>query len=488
MSTSFLKILPTEILTQCLAALDPRSLLTMLSVSSELRSVASQDVLWEPHCESIYNKGCIETAGWRKVHKADILPDDYDAPNLPYHMAWRRMRLYEDYLGWWLSLEQGPAGIIMHITLRGDRLVVSHAIPTSGAPVLGNSRGHLFALSWYNNSHNPLIIDSDSVIVEEYSVLSVQWLFKGPSSIMHHKYSLRTFHTSEPGGDSGRSGDQLPKYDWLSHRSPSLFAAIRRSGVSVDDQGPFIALRSPFEASATNSLIASGIWLASYGQLHGYEFIYIQIRRIAEADLTRPWGAEQNLADAFSPELRDLRAIFELDDAPPSELSEEDLRVGDRIIEAIKITGLRVQLPYLGSILTRAGDTTGDVNVPRGVRTFVGFLDHNSSWSGPREDGEFVARPASHPWPIHPEFAIQSEMAVTALPARLADMQEQDVPARGMTLPGLMRVADTGFVDPKWANVTVHIASRREIKVMIQEGHHVTTFYKIEQDMLHSIR
>jgi hypothetical protein len=126
--------------------------------------------------------------------------------------------------------------------------------------------------------------------------------------------------------------------------------------------------------------------------------------------------------------------------------------------------------------------------VPRGVRTFLGFLDHRCSWSGAREGNDFIARPASHPWPIHPESTANSGMPVTALPMTLDNMKEQDVPARGMTTPGLMRVASTGFVDPKWANATIHIASRREIRVMIQGGHHIMSFQKVERDMLHVIR
>ncbi|QRV95612.1 F-box protein [Ceratobasidium sp. AG-Ba] len=250
----------------------------------------------------------------------------------------------------------------MQIKLRGDRLVISHAIPTSDTPVFGTARGHVFALSWYNNTQNPLLIDSDTVMLEEYSVASTRWLFEGPSKIMHHKHTLRTFHISKysdcSDSDSGFSEGETLSYDWPSHGSPSLFAAIRHSGISRDEKGyasaigvptlafprppgprPFIALRSPFEVSPNDSLIDTGTWLASYGRVHGCEFIYMRIRHITEDDLTLPWGEEDNLGRAFSPELRDLRQIFDLDSTPPSELSGNDLQVGGRIIEAIKITG-----------------------------------------------------------------------------------------------------------------------------------------------------
>lgn len=128
------------------------------------------------------------------------------------------------------------------------------------------------------------------------------------------------------------------------------------------------------------------------------------------------------------------------------------------------------------------------MNVPRGVRTFVGFLDHESSWSGVRHDEEFVARPASHPWPMHPDPTVQRETPAAALPTSLTEMREQDVPARGMTMPGIMRVSDTGFLDPKWANAVIHITNRQEIRVMLQDGHHVTAFYKVRKDMFECIR
>ncbi|KAG9122629.1 Structural maintenance of chromosomes protein 6, partial [Ceratobasidium sp. 392] len=374
-------------------------------------------------------------------------------------MIWRRMHLWEDYLGWWLSLEQEPEGIIVHVALQGDGLVISEPFPD------GDIEFSAFASNW-NNSQAPLFIELDSVTIGKHSNVVIQWLFKGPSGYMHHGHTLRTYRILDRASTTDLTtafpDNQLPVYD--------LFAAVCHSGISVDNEGyasaigvpslaypkslrdpkPYIALRSPVELPETTSFILNGMWIASYGEVHGYEYIYIHVRQITEEDFTRPWGAEQNLGEALGPELRDFRELFGLDETHSEpELSDGDLRVGDRIIEAIKLTG--------------------DTNVPQGVRTFIGLLDHDRAWSGPRENNEFVARPVSHPWPVHPDSPTQTGMQVTALPATLTEMKRQDVPARGMTLPGLMRVAQTVFVNPKWADVVVHIAGRREIRVLMPD-------------------
>lgn len=365
MSSNILDRAPTELLTQCLAYLDGPDLLALLFVSSRLRIIASQDILWERHCEEIYNKGSSEVLGWRKIDRSGLVWS-YDKPT-HYYLIWRRLCLFEPYLGWWLTLDKAPVGIVMHVRLHNDILAVSHVMPRAEGPDVRGGGNHIFALSQHNNVQHPIFIDRDSVLVEQYSVTSLQWLTEGPSKIMNHGRMLQTFYASNEHSDFGTPQpdpskndlyDLLPTYDWPFRQSPSLFNAICHSGISYDERGyaaaegvpvisfprppgarPFLALRSLVDTPRSASVIDDGVWVASYGHSHGCEFMYIQIREITQADLDHPWGAEQNLASAFSPEIRDIQGLFSLEGVPPPDVNARDVRVGDRIIEAIKITG-----------------------------------------------------------------------------------------------------------------------------------------------------
>lgn len=472
--------IPTEILTECLAYLEPHDLVNILSVSTTLRAVASHDALWQIHCERIYNKGSSEVLGWRPVEKCD---------GLAYHLIWRRLALVEPYLGWWLSIDKLPAGSVMQIWLNDQTLVVSSVLPVTTLPstsipevlAIGEATDYIIAHHLRNGIPRPLYIDAQHISLDQWSTKqSIQWLHEWPSKIMHQTHRLQSFHVSNK-MDIGSRADPLP-FTWTFRNSPSLFNAIKHSGITYDNDGyaiamsvptlsfprglspkPFVAIHSPFEESDLSTLIANGTWVASYGEAHGCEFIHIHVRKIDQRDLEGQWGDEGSLADAVIPSSQDVQSLFNLFTPPALHFSIDDVQVGSTIIEAIKVTG--------------------DVNVPRGVRTFVGFLDHKDTWSGPSESGDFITRGPSHPWPLVPQQTFQSGMPAVALSADLEEMKAQDVPARGMTMPGLMRVSETGFLDPKWANATIHIASRREIRVMLLDGHHVTTFYKVEKSM-----
>ncbi|KEP49772.1 F-box-like protein [Rhizoctonia solani 123E] len=478
-SRGTIESIPTEILTECLAYLEPRDLSNVLSVSRALRTVASDDTLWQLHCEHIYNKGSSEVLGWRPIDKYN---------GLAYHLIWKRLALVEPYLGWWLSIDELPAGSVLRMWLNGQTLVVSGVIPVTTLPsssipqtlAISDAMDYIIAHNLHDGFPNPLYIDAQNICLEQWSAKESEWLRESPSKIMHQVHRLQTFHASNK-LDVGTRTDSAP-FKWTFRNSPGLFSAIKHSGVVHDDKGyamatsvptlsfprglsprPFVAIHSPFEESDHSPLIANGTWVASYGEAHGCEFIHLHVRKVNEHDLNGQWGDEGSLASAVTPFGQDVQDLFSLPAPPALRLSFGDVQVGNTIVEAIKLTG--------------------DVNVPRGVRTFVGFLDHRDAWSGPSENGDFVPRDPSHPWPLVPGSALQSGVPATALPAKLEEMRTQDVPARGMTMPGLMRVSETGFLDPKWANATIHIASRKEIRVMLLDGHHVTTFYKIEKSM-----
>ncbi|CAE6462558.1 unnamed protein product [Rhizoctonia solani] len=477
--------IPTEILTECLAHLESHDLANVLSVSTTLRATASHDTLWQTHCERIYNKGSSEILGWRPVEKYN---------GLAYHLIWRRLAVAEPYLGWWLSIDELPAGTVMRIWLNDQTLVVSPVIPVTTVPsssipqtiAFWNATDYIIAYTPHEGFANLLYIDAQYICLEQWSAReSVQWLRERASKIMHQAHRLQTFHASNKLDVDIEI--KPPLFKWAFRNSPSLFNAIKHSGIVYDDKGyamalsvptlsfprgsspkPFVGIHSPFEESESSALVAEGVWVASYGESHGCEFVHLHVRKINERDLNGQWGSEACLASAVTPSAQDVQVLFGLPEPPRLSLSSEDVQVGNTIIEATKLTG--------------------DINVPRGVRTFVGFLDHRDAWSGPSENGDFVPRPSTHPWPLAPGSVFQNGIPATALSVTLEEMKAQDVPARGMTMPGLMRVSETGFFDPKWANATVHIASRREIRVLLLDGSHVTVFYKVEKSMFEPMK
>ncbi|ELU39705.1 F-box-like domain-containing protein [Rhizoctonia solani AG-1 IA] len=472
--------LPTELLTTCFAYLEPHDLMNVLSVSRTLRSAASHDALWRSHCEHVYNKGSQDILGWRPVESFI---------GLKCHLVWRRLAILEPYLGWWMSIDELPAGSVMRIWVDGLTLVVSSVLPAATAPstsipetlALTNTMDYIVALTVRRGLASPLYIDAQNVCLDQWSAKqSVQWLQEGPSRIMHQPHRIQNFYVSNK--FKANSPSQQQPLKWTFRNSPSLVNAITHEDIVYDEEGyaivksvptlsfprgqsprPFVGIPSPFEESDSSTLIAGGAWIASYGEVHGCEFLHIHARRINEHDLNGQWGDEGSLADAVTPTAQDVQSIFMLPAPPAPVISSEDVQVGNIIIEAIKMTG--------------------DANVPRGVRTFFGFVDHPETWSGPSENGEFVPRATSHPWPLAPGSTFQRGIPAAALHTDLSEMKAQDIPARGMTMAGLMRVADTGFSNPKWASATVHIVSRREIRVMLLDGHHVTTFYKVQKSM-----
>ncbi|CAE7069845.1 unnamed protein product [Rhizoctonia solani] len=333
--------IPTEILIECLAYLEPCDLANVLSVSRTLRATASHDTLWETHCERIYNMGSSDVLGWRPAEKHN---------GLSYYLTWRRLALVEPYLGWWLSIDGVAAGSIMRIWLNDRTLVVSPVIPVTTPPsnliphafAFGDTVDYIIAHNFHEGFPNPLYIDAQYISIEQWSAKeSVHWLREEPSKIMHQLHRLQTFHASNKLDVDART--EPPPFKWTFRNSPTLFNAIKHAGVSYDEEGyamatsvptlsfprglsprPFIAMHSPFEESDSSTLIANGIWAASYGESHGCEFIHIHIRKINERDLSGQWGDEGSLADAVNPFSQDVQDMFGLPRPPNLRMNPEE--------------------------------------------------------------------------------------------------------------------------------------------------------------------
>ncbi|EUC56827.1 F-box-like protein [Rhizoctonia solani AG-3 Rhs1AP] len=176
-SRGTIESIPTEILTECLAYLEPRDLSNVLSVSRALRTVASDDTLWQLHCEHIYNKGSSEVLGWRPIDKYN---------GLAYHLIWKRLALVEPYLGWWLSIDELPAGSVLRMWLNGQTLVVSGVIPVTTLPsssipqtlAISDAMDYIIAHNLHDGFPNPLYIDAQNICLEQWSAKESEWLVR----------------------------------------------------------------------------------------------------------------------------------------------------------------------------------------------------------------------------------------------------------------------------------------------------------------------
>ncbi|KAG9047580.1 hypothetical protein FS837_001985, partial [Tulasnella sp. UAMH 9824] len=216
-------------------------------------------------------------------------------------------------------------------------------------------------------------------------------------------------------------------------------------------------------AKVANELVQTGIYVAPYS-VHGWEYLFVQVRELTEDDFQDTWPWEGSMAVASSDVIQRI-------DEPDWESPHSHLGPFSGIIPTDPIANdpLRVSRDHvrLGSKVLEGIKITGDTNVPGGQRSFIAFLDDPLVQPEELEDAEETfpdmspEREDELPWPFvsHPPTAtdkIMDEAAYT---------QPYFSPERGIDIPGAMRLANYGFSFPQWAGCVVHVECKTKFTV-----------------------
>ncbi|KIO30781.1 hypothetical protein M407DRAFT_20106, partial [Tulasnella calospora MUT 4182] len=237
-----------------------------------------------------------------------------------------------------------------------------------------------------------------------------------------------------------------------------------------------LSIRRPSSFSkVANELVHTGIYVAPYGS-HGWEYPLVRVRELTEEDFQDTWPWEGSMAVAPSD------AIQQIDDpdweSPSSHLgpfsgimptypfssypvrvSRDHVRQGSRVLEGIKIHG--------------------DDDVPGGQRSFIAFLDDPLVRPEALEEAEesFVEaspeREDELPWPFVSRPPTTTESIDQATYA-----QTYFSPERGIDIPGVIRVAGTGFSQPQWADCVAHVECKTKF-TMVWSGAQGMVFRKL---------
>ncbi|KAG8937926.1 hypothetical protein FRC04_009872 [Tulasnella sp. 424] len=220
-------------------------------------------------------------------------------------------------------------------------------------------------------------------------------------------------------------------------------------------EGHFLSVHRPSSfPKVPNQLIDTGIYVAPYSS-HGWEYFLLRVRELTEEDLQSTWPWEGSLAVAPDEVVRETdEADWENHHhhlgpfsgirptrpfaSDPIRVSRDHVRPGSRILEGIKITG--------------------DPNVPGGQRSFIAFLNDPLV-------GQEALQEAEETFPeVAPQRGNELPWPFVSQPPTTANVIEESVykqsffaPERGIDIPGVMRIAHTGFCVPQWIDCVVHV-------------------------------
>lgn len=442
-----LDLLPDEIVLRVLEELDPDSVLTAVPrVSRRLARIARDEGLWTLFCARTLATATTDNSPFR----ADVWVRADDGESMLDF--WRSfLRFWDHRLGWWAEIN-GSHGAVFRLAadmqfgvLRCEQLILANvldrgappddaaelprgaildrsvlAIPTDAASDSFLDIHLLYPTTQFVEIFNVHYDAEDGVVLESdhYSAADC----KVTDTILLRPWAHINAHAPRP---------PFP--------SPAMVSALRIATPSPEhlydwsivtlqiDPGPhsLFPIRAPSSlhlADPPDAPLRSGWYSGTYGA-HGCELIYIRTTTVPEGDHSLPhWPWDVLPADAP--------------------------------VQGLRIEGVKL---------------TGDPNVPKGQRSFVGFLSSPKARRG--QIPERSSRSLYSPWPI-----VEQKPGDAGPGLILQDLYSCET---GWTAPGYGRIAARWFRDPRWTQCVVHIASRVEIQLFWLEMGIVTTFHRL---------
>ncbi|KAF8310883.1 hypothetical protein DL93DRAFT_1567056 [Clavulina sp. PMI_390] len=506
---------PDELLLEILNHLAPSDLLVVTVTCQRLRSIALDDILWVKHCAQILLICPGDNFSVADSRNIEAILATWDAASCM--QLYHGLRRWVPYLGWWMP-HSDYVSAPMQVNTRAGLIVFSwldviqSITETAELEVLPGTSLMLFhwgshlVLGDHGSARSPMIT-LHNAFLEGQAESPYPWSKRLPQNVMLYPPEARFWNEWEP--------DRLRRKDIpvRLYPSPSLLPSLR--GASLDERGnllcsammtrayegphapipylPILSPSSPMWSRSPRNPIDAGIYTAPYGA-HGSEILAVTFRTLTEQDfrwqrspesssidetgISWPWDCHLSADDPdmhFGPF---SRMGTEEPRLKCGEILASDLIPGRQIMEVTKLSG--------------------DMNVPRGQRSVVVFLDIprdevcsadmrrrnqiiTEYGDGPDEglsNNPYVMlpqkspRPFVAPWPIHLDPHISRSH-----PARIMTTPETMAPEAGWIAHGMGHISDHGYHSPSWSPTVVHFASREEFQVLWLEM--VMTFTRL---------
>ncbi|KAH7096227.1 hypothetical protein BKA62DRAFT_662976 [Auriculariales sp. MPI-PUGE-AT-0066] len=458
--------LPDELLLRIISNLDSHTILrNVLPSCRHLRTLCRDNMLWDTICatELAFSHGHSQ-----KFERAKWLGTSETDPSGVVLAFWMNfVRQWQPRLGWWADI-RGMRGQVYYIAADFDGGQIkcmrfepyNHFNSRVGVELLPHSirstmddQSSMYSIDSYAYGQLSISILDErcSLVIDKVGRYDVEeqrevTIRDGQVEEQLSTGDVRLAIARASNAQEERSSFVSPLWASRNYLAPALFPAFDTRADEDAAQELALLLRYNFEQDvvrlrALESYVDDrtlpfrpGWYIGSYGP-HGCELIFIHFVNSTNSP-------QEPLHDRLPTEVLGLR------------------------VEAVKITG--------------------DPNIPKGIRTFVGFLGSTETRYGPGGVPDHTSRPVWASWPVD-ENSVRAALAAQAdgREALVVAMDDVYASPTGVTMPGLGRIAAHMFNDPKWTETIVHVSARDEIQVMWTRMRLVATYRRVRDSIQH---